>query len=388
MSKRSLNESASQRMMHLLIDATGAGGRLTGLERYTREVTGSLWDLAQDRGVRITVAVTRSAAWVDRLKPFSGGEILRSPFESRLLTDHIWIPSQVIRFSPSHLFFPSFPPSPFAFITKAHIMRTIHDAVPWDYPETLSWKGWAYFRSLENIGLPRYRTIFTVSNRSKGALDRLFPALSERIINAGNGLSNFWNANSGEGEIKRIRKEYGITGPFLLSVGTLEPRKNFPFLIRAFAQALPVIPNVKLVLVGRKGWGADEVFEEVQRKKIADSFIWLENVGDDALRDLYRIASLFLYPSLNEGFGLPLLEAMSCGLPILASPESAGFEVVGMAATLCSLRDSQLWAEKIVDLLQNPMAREALSEEGIRQSRKFHWPTVAERIWTRMMEEF
>ena len=365
---------------HLLIDATAAGRRLTGLERYTREVTSAIWNQASGKDIRLTVLIGDSDEWADGLKPHSRRAILRSPFRNRLLTDHGWVPSTIARLRPSHVFFPAFAPSPFVFLTRNHVMRTIHDVVLWEHRETTSWKNDLYFRPLESFGLFRYRTIITVSERSKKDLSRLFPSLSSRIFNAGNGLNPYWFEPVSEENLEEIRNRTLLTDPFLLFVGTLEPRKNLPFLIRVFKRILPEFPDLKLVLVGRRGWGYEAVVEAIREEDVSDQVICMHDVSDETLRGLYQMALLFVYPSLNEGFGLPLPEAMASGLPIVASPEAASNEVVGDAAILCPLDDPKRWVETIADLIKDKNQRTTLSENGRVQAQYFRWESVAGKI--------
>jgi len=365
---------------HLLIDASSAGRHLTGLERYTREVTLAIWDLSLERGIRLTVLIGDRDEWADGLKPHPRGRVVRTPFRNRLLTDHGWVPSTIARLRPSHVFFPAFAPSPFVFLTRTHVMRTIHDAVLWEYRETTSWKNTIYFRPLENFGLFRYQTIITVSDRSKKDLCRLFPVLSSRIVNAGNGLNTYWFETVSEEMLGKIRSRISLNGPFLLFVGTIEPRKNLPFLIRVFKRILPEFPDLKLVLVGRKGWGYSAVVESITEEEVSKQVICMDNVSDETLRGLYRMALLFVYPSLNEGFGLPLPEAMASGLPIIASPEAASAEVVGDAAVHCPLDDPGQWGETIGDLIRDPKRRNLLSGTGKVQSHSFKWDSVAGKI--------
>lgn len=388
---RSAFESAEDRGdqstdgLHLFIDATAVGQRLTGLERYSREVTGALWSIAREKSLRLTILAGKRDTWTDFLMPFPGGMVLRSPVESRLLTDHLWVPFQVARLRPSHTFFPAFAPSPFIFISNAHSMRTIHDTVLWEFPETVSWKASFYFRPLENFGLDRYRTIFTVSQRARGDLCRIFPSLSGHIFNAGNGLNESWYCSPTGEDLEINRRKFHLSGPFLLFVGTLEPRKNIPFLVKVFAQILPSFPELKLVLVGRRGWGYPEILAAIQGENMADHVIWLKGVDDESLRSLYRMASLFVYPSFNEGFGLPLVEAMACGLPIVASPEAASPDVAGQAVVLCPLGDSEAWRKAVTTLLNRPEERARMSAEGLAQSQAFRWSTVAENILSRVL---
>ena len=372
---------------HLLIDATAAGRRLTGLERYTREVTSAIWGLAPERDLRLTVLLGEHAEWADGLKPHSKGTVLRCPFRNRLLTDHGWVPSTIAGLRPSHAFFPAFAPSPFVFFAKTHVMRTIHDVVLWEHRETTSWKNDLYFRPLENFGLFRYQTIITVSERSKKDLCRLFPRISSRTVNAGNGLSAYWFERVTEKSLEEMRVKTSLTGPFLLFVGTFEPRKNLPFLVRVFKRLLPDFPDLKLVLVGRKGWGYEAVIDAITAGDVSDRVICMHDVSDEVLRGLYQMALLFVYPSLNEGFGLPLPEAMASGLPIVASPEAASRDVVGDAAIYCALDSPEQWVEVIADLMRDQERQNQLSEMGTIQAQSFKWESVAGKIQSIPIEE-
>ena len=365
---------------HLLIDATAAGRRLTGLERYTREVASAIWGMAPERELRLSILIGNQDKWTDGLKQHSMGTILRSPFKSRLLTDHGWVPSTIARLRPSHAFFPAFAPSPFVFFSKAQVLRTIHDVVLWEHRETTSWKNRFYFRPLENYGLFRYRTIITVSERSKKDISRFFPPLSNHIVNAGNGLNPFWFEPVSTEECEKIRIRTSLNGPFLLFVGTIEPRKNLPFLIKIFSRIRLDFPDLKLVLVGRKGWGYSALVQAIREEDVGDRVICMDDVSDETLRALYQMALLFVYPSLNEGFGLPLPEAMASGLSIVASPEAASSEVVGDAVIYCSLDDLEQWVGMVTNLIRDPEIRKFLSEKGRLQAQSFLWTYVARRI--------
>ncbi|MHB1757753.1 MAG: glycosyltransferase family 4 protein [Leptospirillum sp.] len=371
---------------HLLIDATAGGRRLTGIERYTREVASAIWNLVPERNMRLSILIGNQDEWADGLKQHSMGTILRSPFKSRLLTDHGWVPSIISRIAPSEAFFPAFPPSPFVFFSKAKVLRTIHDVVLWEHRETTSWKNRFYFRPLENYGLFRYRTIMTVSERSKKDLCRLFPAISSRFVNAGNGLNPFWFESVPIEEREKIRIRTSLNGPFLLFVGTIEPRKNLPFLIKVFSRIRLDFPDLKLVLVGRKGWGYSALVEAIQEEGVGDKVICMDDVSDETLRALYQMALLFVYPSLNEGFGLPLPEAMASGLPIVASPEAASTEVVGDAVVYCNLDDPSQWVKMIKNLIMDQEQGNLLSSKGLLQAKHFKWESVARKVLDNILQ--
>ncbi len=175
-----------------------------------------------------------------------------------------------------------------------------------------------------------------------------------------------------------IKTKLGIGDkPYLLSLATLEPRKNIAHLIRAFGQLVSsreIASDVQLVLVGAKGWKFDEIMAEANKSSALTSrLIFTGFVPDEELAPLYSGALAFIYPSLYEGFGLPPLEAMQCGLPVIASTIAAITEVVGKAAIQVSPTDADELCQAILTLVKSPSARAELSEKGLKQASLFSW---------------
>ncbi|MGH9967675.1 MAG: glycosyltransferase family 4 protein [Pyrinomonadaceae bacterium] len=178
-----------------------------------------------------------------------------------------------------------------------------------------------------------------------------------------------------------LRRRFGIEGDFLLTVATLEPRKNLGTLIRAFAEVLRHNSDRKLQLVvaGNKGWLTDPLFAELEKSGVKDRIVLTGYVTDDDLPALYSSCLLFLYPSIYEGFGLPPLEAMACGAPVITSRTSALIETTGGAAYLVDPQNHQALAQAILELTKNQNAREKLVADGLKHAAKFSWEQTARK---------
>lgn len=178
-------------------------------------------------------------------------------------------------------------------------------------------------------------------------------------------------------EATEVRARLGVETDFVLCVATLEPRKNLPRLLTAFGELLRAT-NTKsqLVLVGRKGWLVGDLMRRMD--DFGERVRWLGYVSDADLRALYSSCKLFVYPSLYEGFGLPPLEAMSCGAPVVASRIASIAEVTGDAACLVAPTDAEALAHTLVELWHDGAARIELATRGIRRAREFTWKRTAE----------
>jgi glycosyltransferase involved in cell wall biosynthesis len=178
-----------------------------------------------------------------------------------------------------------------------------------------------------------------------------------------------------------VQQRYGLPPQYLLFVGTLEPRKNLTTLLHAYAmlRAESCAADVKLVVAGRTGWLYAEIFDTVKRLGLEKEVIFTGFVDDADLPDLYRGAQVFVYPSLYEGFGLPILEAMASGIPVLTSDLASMPEVAGDAAVLVDPRDPKAIAEGIVRILAEGRLRDALIQKGLSRARHYTWESVAQQ---------
>jgi len=189
-----------------------------------------------------------------------------------------------------------------------------------------------------------------------------------------------------EGEKKySLQKKYNISKKFILSVGTIEPRKNFETLIRAFNILKKDGFDIKLVIAGRMGWKSEATYEEKEKSPFKEDIIFTGRLTDDELVQFYNMAELFVYPSIFEGFGLPVLEAMQCGLPVVASNTSSIPEIVSDSVTrvfLVEVNNEREFSGKIKLILSDSRLREELSEKSIANAAKFSWDLTAEKTFS------
>lgn len=181
-----------------------------------------------------------------------------------------------------------------------------------------------------------------------------------------------------------LAKKYNINKKFILSVGTIEPRKNFDTLIRIFNRLKKDGFDIQLVIAGRTGWKSEATYEEKEKSLFAKDIIFTGRLTDDELIQFYNMAELFVYPSIFEGFGLPVLEAMQCGLPVVASNTSSIPEIFSDPLTrtfLAETNNESDFLEKIKQILSDSHLREELSEKSIINSRNFSWKLTAEKTF-------
>lgn len=181
-----------------------------------------------------------------------------------------------------------------------------------------------------------------------------------------------------------LAAEFGIGGRYVLAAGTLEPRKNLVTVLRAFRRIAEAFPDVDLVVAGGRGW-RNEAFEaELGGARAADRVRLTGFVSDERLVDLYAGAACFVFPSLAEGFGLPPLEAMACGTPVVVGDRTALPEVTGDAALLVDPQDFEAIAAQVVRVLEDAQLAERLSKAGLERARSFTWVATAaatERVY-------
>jgi glycosyltransferase involved in cell wall biosynthesis/SAM-dependent methyltransferase len=186
----------------------------------------------------------------------------------------------------------------------------------------------------------------------------------------------FYPCNDAE-NMASVKHKYGIPdAPYILAVSTLEPRKNLEHVIRCFAQVVQQqgIKDLNLVLVGAKGWEYDKIFQEIANFGLSkDRIIITGYVADEDLAALYSGAMVFIYPSLYEGFGLPPLEAMQCGIPVITSNNSSLPEVVGDGGIMVDAADADGLCHSILKLYSTPALRQEMSLKSLAQAKKFSW---------------
>jgi glycosyltransferase involved in cell wall biosynthesis len=178
--------------------------------------------------------------------------------------------------------------------------------------------------------------------------------------------------------LERVRTRYGLPSRFILSVGTVQPRKNYVRLIEAFAML--GVPDLGLVIVGGLGWLYQDVFAAIHRLDLEERVIVTGYVDDADLPAVYNLAQIFALPSLYEGFGIPPLEAMACGLPVVVADNSSLPEVVGDAGVLVNASDTAALADHLARLLHDPAFRQELGQRGLARAQGFTWHQAAQSL--------
>lgn len=177
-----------------------------------------------------------------------------------------------------------------------------------------------------------------------------------------------------------VKRRYDLSDSFILSTGTLEPRKNLERLIRAYGALPPALRDkYQLVLAGKRGWAYEPIFATITEHELTDRVRYLDFVPDEELSVLYSACSVFCYPSLYEGFGLPVLEALQCGAPVITSNTSSLPEVGGEAARYINPTSVKSIREALAKLLRSPAQRAKLARLGPRQAKRFSWRETAQR---------
>jgi len=178
-------------------------------------------------------------------------------------------------------------------------------------------------------------------------------------------------------KIASVMKTYHIPGPYIVHIGTLNPRKNLEFLVRVFGRIAAKFPDVSLVISGNKGWYYERIVVQAEKLGLANRVILTGYVAEADAPVLLGGAEAMTFPSLYEGFGLPPLEAMASSVPVISSNASSLPEVIGDAGLLVSPTDEEGWASALTDVLQQSDLRAKLVERGLRQAKKFSWEKTA-----------
>jgi len=174
--------------------------------------------------------------------------------------------------------------------------------------------------------------------------------------------------------VDRTRERYGLAGPYALYLGINKPHKNVPFLVEAWAKARP---DASLVIAGREDPRYPQARERAQALGIVDRVRFLGDVAEDDLPALYSGAALFAFPSLYEGFGLPVLEALACGTPVLSSNAASLPEVAGNAGVLLPPTDAAAWSDALADLMTSPARLAEMRDRGLARAASFTWARAA-----------
>lgn len=252
---------------------------------------------------------------------------------------------------------------------------TLHDLIFQFDPDSHTALNIAYLKTMVPRFMRAADAVISVSECSKRDAIRIYNVPSDKIHVISEGVDSRFKPVDDAAQIESIRQRYDLPKQFILHVGTIEPRKNLPILFEALKQ----LDNCSLVIAGKTGWLTDSIFKSLNELGVKKRVRFTGYVPDENLPTLISAANILAMPSKYEGFGLPVLEAMACGTPVIASNTSSLPEVGGDAALYAAPDDVSAWVQTIKRVLGDAALRASMREQGLRQAAKFTWDSTAQQ---------
>ena len=290
----------------------------------------------------------------------------------RILWEQLVAPVVVVRDRAAALFCPL---NVIPLLLRRPAVVTVHDLAFLRFPDRFEAKKQRYLAALTRASVRRAAHVLTVSEFTRREVIALLDVPPEKVTATPNGRDERLGPLAHE-VVEQFRRRQGLPPRFLLFLGTLEPRKNLMTLLRAFAQERDAI-GVPLVVAGGKGWMYEPIFQQVADLGLREQVHFAGFVPGDELGLWYNAATALVYPSLYEGFGLPPLEAMQCGTPVVASNAASLPEVVGDAALTVDPSSVDHLAAALVRVMADRELRAELRRRGIEQAQQFSWERTA-----------
>jgi len=264
---------------------------------------------------------------------------------------------------------------------KVRKVVTVYDLAFLEHPETAVPSLVAYLNKVVPEAVAAADVVAAISYATKEALITPYKASPEKIIVIPCGVGPQFQRITDLALLEDTRRKFELQHPFIFSVGTLEPRKNHLGLIRAFYEAQKSNKSpAMLVIAGGKGWMYEETQHLVAELKLENKVRFLGRVSESELITLYSLADIFAFPSFFEGFGIPPLEAMACGAPVITSNTSSLPEVAGDAALLVDPHDIHAIAQAITEVMENEPLREDLRQKGYARAQRYTWSQAASKM--------
>lgn len=374
--------------MRIAIDATPAVHQSAGIGRYTRCIIEALLALDGRNDYRCFYA-SRGDSLIreelDRLERLSSRHLNFSPvgipLTARALTIlwnrvHLPLPVETAAGICDIVHWTDFVAGPQRY---GRSIVTIHDLTFFVVPECADRNLRRYLSRAVPATVQHADAVVAVSQSTKDDVVRIVGIHPDKVHVVYNGVSaEFGPADAGDDA--RILARHGLANPFILTVGTIEPRKNLSTLLSAYQMLVAKGLRHELVIAGRRGWLCDDVFAKVQNEGLVNRVRILGAVPWNELPALYRQASVFAYPSLYEGFGIPVLEAMACGTPVVASNSSSLPEAAGDAGILIDPLDAEALAEVLRMVIEDSNQAQIMIGRGLERVKQFTWAATGKRL--------
>jgi glycosyltransferase involved in cell wall biosynthesis len=362
--------------LHIGIDAHAVGTGLAGNETYVTNLVEALAEV--DAENRYTLYVTKPAAVERFIGRWQNFAVRRTLPHTPLVRVPLTLSAELRR-RPVDLLHVQFTAPPFA---PCPFVATIHDLSFEHLPDTFKRRSRAQLRLTVRRTARRAAQIITISEHSKRDIVETYGVAPERVTVTHLAAAPHFRPVTDERELRRVRQLYGIEGDYILAVGSVQPRKNLARLVRAYSdlrrqRAQAKLP--RLVVVGKLAWLYEETLRAVEECGAADAVTFTGYAPGGDLPALYSGALCFAYPSFFEGFGLPPLEAMRCGAPVLVGDRTSLPEVVGDAGLLVDPFDTAAISAALARVIDDEELRQTLRGRGLARAARFDWHDTARR---------
>jgi glycosyltransferase involved in cell wall biosynthesis len=374
--------------LHIGIDYTAAVLQRAGIGRYTRGIVGALAESDTEHTFVLVIAGDGAEATTLRGTHDEAGlrpnfRVRRLPMSNRLWTV-VWhrlrlpLPVDVLA-GPMDVFHsPDYVLPP---VRRGRKVVTVHDLSFLRYPEGAEPSLRQYLSRAVPRGAREADLVLADSESTRRDVVDLLRVPAERVNVVYPGVDRQFTVVQETEALEEVKRLYSLSWPFMLTVGTLEPRKNLIALLEAYS----VLKNRrgfdhKLVVAGSKGWLYEGIYQRAEELSLTQDVVFLGFVPEEHLPALYSLADVLAFPSIYEGFGLPPLEAMACGTPVVTSDSSSLPEVVGDTGLMVAPDDHQALAEAIARVLEDTDLREDLVKRGLARAAEFSWRATGEKL--------
>lgn len=364
-------------------------GRRTGVEEYSLNLLEKI--LKEDNDNKYVLFLNswkKPKLEIDFLKNHKNVELKISRFPNKILNFFLWyfnwpkldklIGGVDVFFMPNLNFV--------ALSLKVKLILTVHDLSFEYYPETFSWKRrlWHIFINPQKI-IRRADKVLAVSDSTRNDLIGFYKINPAKVETVYNGVGEvFGRIDRNDPRLLKIKEKYALPFNFILFLGTFEPRKNIGGIVRAYERMRQEggsqLEKYKLVIAGSEGWKSAKLKREIKKSSLAKDIYQVKFIDEEDKVFVYNLAALFVYPSFFEGFGLPPLEAIKCGVPVIVSDNSSMVETVGEAGILTDAFSADEIALAMKEFLIDKELKKEFYPAGIRQAQKFTWTKAAKKF--------